>query len=118
MASYSIDPKIKIRLCPKLKEVSGQEIIEVDQLRNLKGQVESFHELISKCELILPEPRLAPRNPELEARVQRLKKEQEQREYEKMTDNVDTFRQTQKNVEKPISKQRKKLLQFFKSFKF
>lgn len=32
------------------------------------------------------------RNPELEARVQRLKKEQEDREYRAMTKNVDTVR--------------------------
>jgi len=48
-----------------------------------------LHELIESCELILPENELKPRNPELEARCQRLREEQQNREYQKMTKNVD-----------------------------
>ena len=38
---------------------------------------------------VLPEPKFPPRNPELEARIQKLKAEQAEREYKKMTENVD-----------------------------
>lgn len=48
-----------------------------------------LYELIESCELILPENELKPRNPELEARCQRLREEQQNREYHKMTKNVD-----------------------------
>ncbi|XP_020813018.1 transmembrane protein 199 [Drosophila serrata] len=48
-----------------------------------------LHELIESCELVLPENELKPRNPELEARCQRLREEQQNREYQKMTKNVD-----------------------------
>lgn len=48
-----------------------------------------LHELIESCELILPENEYKPRNPELEARCQRLRDEQQNREYHKMTKNVD-----------------------------
>merc|ERR1739844_184685 len=62
---------------------------------------------ISKCELILPEPKMTPRNPELEARIEELKAQQEQRDYEKMTDNVDPWRKAElvDRIDKPISKQ-------------
>ena len=39
--------------------------------------------------MILPQPEFPPRDPVLEARCQRLKAEQEEREYKKMTANVD-----------------------------
>ncbi|KAH8420902.1 hypothetical protein KR222_008674 [Zaprionus bogoriensis] len=48
-----------------------------------------LYELLESCELILPENELTPRNPELEARCQRLRQEQQNREYQKMTKNVD-----------------------------
>ncbi|EDW16345.1 uncharacterized protein LOC6574856 [Drosophila mojavensis] len=48
-----------------------------------------LYELIESCELILPENEYKPRNPELEARCQRLRDEQQNREYHKMTKNVD-----------------------------
>lgn len=48
-----------------------------------------LYELIESCELILPENEFKPRNPELEARCQRLREEQQNREYQKMTKNVD-----------------------------
>ena len=50
---------------------------------------------------------MAPRNPELEARIKKLKVKQEQREYEKMTGNVDPWRTVEliDRQDKPISKQ-------------
>ena len=55
----------------------------------------------------MPEPKLAPRNPDLEARIKKLKVQQEQKDYEKMTDNVDPWRKVElvDRIDKPISKQ-------------
>jgi hypothetical protein len=52
----------------------------------------SFHDLMMGCDVILPQPEAEPRNQELEARIQRLKAEQANREYKAMTKNVDTVR--------------------------
>lgn len=52
----------------------------------------SFHDLMIGCDVKLPEPEVQPRNQELEARIQRLKAEQADREYKAMTKNVDTTR--------------------------
>ncbi|KAH8242976.1 hypothetical protein KR032_003430 [Drosophila birchii] len=55
-----------------------------------EGRSELFlHELIESCELVLPENEMKQRNPELEARCQRLRAEQQNREYHKMTKSVD-----------------------------
>uniref|UniRef100_U5ERK7 Putative endoplasmic reticulum-based factor for assembly of v-atpase n=1 Tax=Corethrella appendiculata TaxID=1370023 RepID=U5ERK7_9DIPT len=51
-----------------------------------------LHELIKDSQIVLPENEMQERNPELEARCQRLRKEQETREYEAMTKNVDSVR--------------------------
>ncbi|KAL1464068.1 hypothetical protein WDU94_003751 [Cyamophila willieti] len=51
-----------------------------------------LHELISGEDIVLPEPEVLPRNPELEARVRRLKVQQMEREYRSMTKNVDSVR--------------------------
>ena len=123
MASVSIDPKIRLKLCSELQEIATElykeptELLEVDKVKELKEFYSAkkpaltdsvqFHQLISKCELILPEPKVAPRNPELEARIKKLKVKQEQREYEKMTGNVDPWRNVEliDRQDKPISKQ-------------
>lgn len=47
-----------------------------------------LHELLDISELILPRNEVVERNPVLEARIQRLQKEQEDREYRAMTRNV------------------------------
>lgn len=56
------------------------------------GRLNSFHDLMIGCDVKLPEPEVQPRNQELEARIQRLKAEQADREYKAMTKNVDTTR--------------------------
>ena len=91
------------------------ESIEVDKVNELRESYQEqksadslhFHQLISKCELILPEPKMAPRNPDLEARIKKLKAQQERKDYEKMTDNVDPWRKVElvDRIDKPISKQ-------------
>jgi len=121
MATVSIDPKIRLKLCSELKEIASKvfnekiETIEVDKVNELRESYQEqksadslhFHQLISKCELILPEPKMAPRNPDLEARIKKLKAQQERKDYEKMTDNVDPWRKVElvDRIDKPISKQ-------------
>ncbi|MPC15532.1 transmembrane protein 199-like [Portunus trituberculatus] len=50
---------------------------------------ERIHELLSESRIILPKYEPPPRSPELEARVQRLRFEQENQEYRNMTRSVD-----------------------------
>ena len=49
-----------------------------------------FHELISECEISLPQPQYPPRDPVLEARCKKLRAQQAEREYQKMTSNIDS----------------------------
>ncbi|KAL1109959.1 hypothetical protein AAG570_014116, partial [Ranatra chinensis] len=51
-----------------------------------------IHEILSESEIVLPSPVITPRNPELEARLERLRLEYENREYNAMTKNVDSIR--------------------------
>lgn len=62
-----------------------------ERLKDPKSPVKDlhFHELVEQCQMILPEPKFPPRNPELEARIQKLKAQQADREYKKMTQNID-----------------------------
>jgi len=53
---------------------------------------EFLHELLEGSKLILPKNEIIERDPVLEARCQRLKREQEERRYHAMTKNVDTNR--------------------------
>ncbi|CAB3369960.1 Hypothetical predicted protein [Cloeon dipterum] len=55
----------------------------------------------------LPEPQQQPRNPQLEARCQRLRREQEAREYRQMTKSVDAARR--KEPEESIAFQMKQI---------
>ena len=48
----------------------------------------SLHELLTGSEIQFPTVESPPRNPQLEARIQRLKAEQSQRSYDAMTRNV------------------------------
>lgn len=51
-----------------------------------------LHELLETSKIILPQNKLIPRNPELEARCKRLREEQQNREYRSMTKDVDSVR--------------------------
>lgn len=53
---------------------------------------EYLHELLEGAKLILPQNEIIVRNPVLEARCQRLRREQEDRKYHAMTKNVDNNR--------------------------
>ncbi|XP_063977040.1 transmembrane protein 199 [Diachasmimorpha longicaudata] len=51
-----------------------------------------IHELLEGADVILPQPKITPRNPVLEARIQKLTAQQSTREYEAMTKGVDAVR--------------------------
>lgn len=60
------------------------------QLREKKGLDIFLHDLIDTCGLYLPMNEVIERNPELEARCQRLREQQQNKEYLDMTKNVDS----------------------------
>ncbi|XP_050326324.1 uncharacterized protein LOC126756682 [Bactrocera neohumeralis] len=60
------------------------------QLREKKGLDIFLHDLIDTCRLYLPMNEVIERNPELEARCQRLREQQQNKEYLDMTKNVDS----------------------------
>lgn len=132
----TIDPSVKVRPSksmlafleglkdrddiPKtLRSSNSQSELDVADVRwvydnrSEKGEGRRFHELLSECEVVLPSPVLPPRNPKLEARVQRLKAEQEDREYRAMVVGIDRATTIggggPGSVEEPISKQLKEL---------
>lgn len=51
-----------------------------------------IHELLEGVDVQLPEPKVTPRNAELEARVKKLQAQQDARDYKAMTKSVDSFR--------------------------
>lgn len=98
----------------KLKEAKGEFKLSVDDVRWIKDNLNlgvPLHEWLAKCEINLPEPPVVPRNPELEARVQRLKLEQQERDYQNMTKNVDASRV--KYPDETIGAQGKKIILSF-----
>lgn len=62
------------------------------QMRQSDPATPYLHTLLSGCQMELPVNPVQERNPVLEARCQRLRKEQEDREYHRMTKNVDSVR--------------------------
>lgn len=74
--------------------------IPFGSLRSLRDAVNAegvgapvyLHKLLEGSELCLPTPVTPPRNPELEARVQKLKAQQLNRDYDRMTSDVDVCR--------------------------
>lgn len=62
------------------------------KLRETDESVSYLHELIEGSKLILPKNEVIERNPELEARCQKLRREQEEQRYRMMTKNVDCSR--------------------------
>lgn len=60
--------------------------------RNENDSIIYLHELIEGSQLILPSNEFTERNPELEERCQRLKREQDEQKYRLMTKNVDCSR--------------------------
>uniref|UniRef100_A0A336LN06 CSON007390 protein n=1 Tax=Culicoides sonorensis TaxID=179676 RepID=A0A336LN06_CULSO len=64
----------------------------LQERRKINGDTPYLNELLEGSDVILPENEYLERNPVLEERCRKLRKEQEQREYEKMTKNVDSVR--------------------------
>ncbi|XP_065094907.1 transmembrane protein 199-like [Ochlerotatus camptorhynchus] len=64
----------------------------LNRLRKGDPDVPYLHELMEDCEMVLPKNEIQERNPELEARCQKLRKQQEAKEYQAMTRNVDNVR--------------------------
>ena len=107
MAAVTIDPLIRFRPSEKLRVALAsvhnvpkklKDLTDPDstlELKDIKWIYEnargtfSFHELMTSCEMVLPSPKYPPRNPELEARIKKLRAQQENREYNQMTRNID-----------------------------
>lgn len=75
--------------CGKLLSLTTQEIKWCHTKMRERGIPDRIYELLNESEIVLPKYEPPPRNPELEARVQRLRSEQENREYKAMTRSVD-----------------------------
>lgn len=89
----------------------------LDGRRDKGEELPYLHQLMEHSEIILPQNEYIERNPELEARCQRLRKEQEQRQYEQMTKNVDNSQKHRPDDSigyqiKQINKQLVAVLQF------
>lgn len=84
------------------KEKVANATLKIEDLRWLnkylkehrKTDVEKIylHELFDDSDVILPTPKETPRNPELEARIQKLTAQQNTREYQAMTKSIDSVR--------------------------
>lgn len=66
--------------------------LSLDELKQLKAGGTFLCDVIDTASLVLPQNEFVERNPVLEERIQRLKRDQEQRVYNTMTKNVDTRR--------------------------
>lgn len=105
-------------LFSKLKESKDEFKLSVDDVRWIKDNLDlgvPLHEWLIKCEINLPKPPVIPRNPELEARIQRLKLEQQERDYQSMTKNVDASRV--KYPDDTIAAQGKKIFLYLNLYK-
>lgn len=80
----------------KLKSLSLQELKD---LKQQLGDEKFLCDLLIDAEIELPKNEIVERNPELEKRVQRLKAEQANREYNSMTRNVDSSRRNHEPTE-------------------
>ena len=53
-----------------------------------RGVNHRIHELINESKLLLPKPKEKPKNPQLQARLEKLRAEEENRVYRSMTRNL------------------------------
>lgn len=84
------------------KENQKDVLLKLDDIKWLNKYLEEYrttkmesiylHELLEEADIKLPTPKHVPRNPELEARIQKLKAQQDAREYHAMTKNIDSSR--------------------------
>lgn len=81
----------KLKLLLNLNDLKWIHNYLVEQRATKKSTI-YLHELINGSKIVLPKNDLIERNPILEARCQRLRREQDEREYHSMTKNVDCTR--------------------------
>ncbi|XP_055707821.1 transmembrane protein 199 [Phlebotomus papatasi] len=84
------------------EKTKKEQIIIVQDVKWLNGMLQEkratasepvyLHELLENCSVLLPENPIIERSPELEKRCETLRKEQENRNYRKMTRNVESYR--------------------------
>lgn len=113
----SSTPPIIIALKKSTKDKQKDILLKLDELKWLNKYLEEYrttnmesiylHELLEEDDIKLPTPKIIPRNPELEARTQKLKAQQDAIKYKAMTKNVDTA--TMKLPEDSISYQMKQI---------
>jgi len=128
MSTVSIDPTIKLSPSKSLVKFLQQQQLDsppervrsllegeeeeltVEDVRWIKWAVPHIPPaLLLSSSLRLPSPQFADRNPELEARCQKLRAEQENRDYRAITNNVRRDREVE---EEPVKKQLKELNNF------
>ncbi|XP_070502791.1 transmembrane protein 199 [Chironomus tepperi] len=80
----------------KKKEVT---LSELKSIKSQLGDDKYLCDVLDKIEVKLPENEIVERNPELEERVQRLKAQQSNLEYNHMTKNVDSRRKANEPTE-------------------
>lgn len=76
----------------KKDKTTALTLSEVKGLKTELGNATYLCDVIDGADFRLPENEVVERNPVLEKRIQRLKREQEQRVYNSMTKNVDSSR--------------------------
>lgn len=91
-----------LRKSKKLKKKVANATLKIEDLRWLIKYLKEhrktatkkiyLHELFDDSDVILPTPKETPRNPELEARIQKLSAQQNAREYQAMTKSIDSVR--------------------------
>lgn len=82
----------KAKKSSKKDKTTTLSLQEVKDLKKQFGDSSFLCDIINSAELKLPENEFVARNPVLEKRIQRLKAQQEQVEYNSMTKNVDASR--------------------------
>lgn len=85
----SIKQKLATEESEKELRLTTEEIEWCHTKIRESSRPERIHELLTESQIILPKYEPPPRSPELEARIQRLRFEQENREYKNMTKSVD-----------------------------
>jgi len=125
MAEVKLDTKIRIKASTELKDLVAtipdlpeelakdlaKDKLTSDGLKIIKNKLTSenrkkLFEALSESKITLPSPQYPDRNPELEARCQKLRFQQEEKEYRRLTKNV---RNQMTTEDAPISVQMKEL---------
>ncbi|CAD1480547.1 unnamed protein product [Heterotrigona itama] len=110
-------PPTIIAIKKSTKDKQKDILLKLNELRWLNKYLEEYrtinmesiylHELLEEDDIRLPTPKVTPRNPELEARMQKLRAQQNAIKYRAMTKNVDTV--TRNLPEDSISYQMKQI---------